>query len=307
MESESDFEPEGQSDAYSDDESDFDPSPAKKAPKKKASSVKKPAAKSKAKAKAKATPKRPATSAKKSSAKPSKASATVKKKAKPKVKAMTGNSAETLIFNYVNDANKPFNSTAVFENLHKKVSKPNVKKILEKLAKAGKISMKMFGKTAIFFADQSQYDDITVETIDGQLEEIVALKAARKVADAELRVITAQRDALRSAPTTTALRAELVALDASIVTGGARVAASKAAGRSVEPGQRDALVARIVTCRREWRKRKRATKEFLGMFEDGRQVKKYSMCAEIGLEMDFDDEFKAEVEEFDAVVKDFAK
>ena len=306
MASESDFEPEV-SDSY-DDESDFAPSPKKPAVKAKAKTKAKSKAKATPKAKAKAAPKAKATpkskaKAKKSSPKPSKA--TAKKKKKPK--AMTGNSAESLIFNYVNDANKPFNSTAVFENLHKKVSKPNVKKILEKLAKAGKISMKMFGKTAIFFADQSQYDDITEETIDAQLEESKALKAARKVADAELREVTAQRDALRSALTSTALRAELVRLDASIADGGARVAASTAAGRSVEPGQRDALVAKIVACRREWRKRKRTTKEFLGQLEDGRQVKKYSLCPEIGLEMDFDEEFVAEVKEFDAVVKDFAR
>ena len=73
------------------------------------------------------------------------------------------------------------------------------------------------------------------------------------------------RNTLRNQSTTSALRTELRKLETALESGRSEVAKFKAAGQSVEPGKRDAFVDKIVICRKEWRKRKRITSDFLGM------------------------------------------
>jgi hypothetical protein len=95
---------------------------------------------------------------------------------KAPVKVMTEKDSATLVTKYINDSNKPINASCLCENLHKAIPLTALKRILDSLSSSGKIKVKEFGKTSIYYPDQGQYPDVSMEDVAAMDEAIVQLK-----------------------------------------------------------------------------------------------------------------------------------
>jgi len=79
-----------------------------------------------------------------------------KKPKKEKVESLDGKESVHLIQTYMNQQNRPYSVNQVCDNLHGKIKKTLVAKILEELSENGKMTMKEFGKNKIFSAVQEE-------------------------------------------------------------------------------------------------------------------------------------------------------
>ncbi|RXM36136.1 Homologous-pairing protein 2-like [Acipenser ruthenus] len=85
--------------------------------------------------------------------------------------------AASIILNYLNVKNRPYSAQDVFGNLQKQhgLGKTAVVKAMELLAQQGKIREKVYGKQKIYFADQSQFTDVSdteLKSMDGKISEL---------------------------------------------------------------------------------------------------------------------------------------
>ena len=101
-----------------------------------------------------------------------------------------------MVLKYINEQNKPFNAVTIFENLHKEIKKTYVVRILAQLAQewmrgvwlicSGKIIEKEYGKSKVYFADQSQFPEIDEAELRRMDEEITALEEEEKSLQSEV-------------------------------------------------------------------------------------------------------------------------
>jgi len=68
--------------------------------------------------------------------------------------SIEGGEQERIVYNYMRAQNRPYAAQQVFENLHEKVKKSQVPKVLEALAVQGVLVEKVFGKSKIYHVNQ---------------------------------------------------------------------------------------------------------------------------------------------------------
>ena len=111
-------------------------------------------------------------------------------------KELTEKQGYEVVLRYINEQNKPFNALTIFENLHKEVKKAYVVRILAQLAQewmlvvqlicSGKIVEKEYGKSKVYFADQSQFPEIDEAEFQKMDQEISALEEEEKSLQSEV-------------------------------------------------------------------------------------------------------------------------
>lgn len=111
-------------------------------------------------------------------------------------KELTEKQGYEVVLRYINEQNKPFNAQTIFENLHKEVKKAYVVRILAQLAQescfvcgiisSGKIIEKEFGKSKVYFADQSQFPEIDEAEFKKMDQEITGLEEEEKSLQSEV-------------------------------------------------------------------------------------------------------------------------
>ena len=72
--------------------------------------------------------------------------------------------------------NRPYSAQNVFDNLHGKVKKALVPKILDKLVADGKLQMKEYGKARIYLGNQDQYPEVSNDELERMDSENAQLK-----------------------------------------------------------------------------------------------------------------------------------
>uniref|UniRef100_A0A3B3Q517 Homologous-pairing protein 2 homolog n=1 Tax=Paramormyrops kingsleyae TaxID=1676925 RepID=A0A3B3Q517_9TELE len=86
-------------------------------------------------------------------------------------------SGAAVILEYLNEKNRPYSAQDIFGNLQKQhgLGKTAVVKAMELLAQEGKIMEKVYGKQKIYFADQSQFADVSdsdLKEMDSQMSQL---------------------------------------------------------------------------------------------------------------------------------------
>ncbi|MGH0121974.1 UNVERIFIED_CONTAM: hypothetical protein FKN15_000515 [Acipenser sinensis] len=124
---------------------------------------------------------------------------------------VTTGSAASIILNYLNVKNRPYSAQDVFGNLQKQhgLGKTAVVKAMELLAQQGKIREKVYGKQKIYFADQSQFTDVSdteLKSMDGKISE---LNSQIQGVQQDCRQLDAELRGLNSSMTTKELISEI--------------------------------------------------------------------------------------------------
>ncbi|KAM9780366.1 homologous-pairing protein 2 homolog [Neosynchiropus ocellatus] len=198
--------------------------------------------------------------------------------------------AATVILDYLNGMNRPYNAQTVFCNLQKQhgLGKTAVVRTLERLALEGKIKEKISGKQKIYFADQAQFKDVSIadlrkidDQISGFTAELQSLSSINKQLSAELKE-------LNKTPTTDQVVAEIQELKEECARNRARLETIKSAGDHVPPEERERVCKERDVYVKEWRKRKRLASDMIDAILEGYPKSKKELLEEIGIETDED-------------------
>lgn len=98
----------------------------------------------------------------------------------------TENAAKKLILRYMKQQNRPYSAIQVFENLHKRVMKGTVERVLESLAKmeGSSICVKEYGKNKIYWPDQKGMPTASADQLRSLDDQIKAKSAELRAVEA---------------------------------------------------------------------------------------------------------------------------
>ncbi|KAG7262031.1 hypothetical protein CRUP_027893 [Coryphaenoides rupestris] len=146
-----------------------------------------------------------------------------------------------VILAYLNEKNRPYSTQDVFSNLQKQhgFGKTAVVKAMELLAVEGKIKEKTYGKQKIYFADQSQFAEVSdadLKAMDGQISElgtqVQSIGQSCRQLDAELK-------ALQGSLTTEEVTSEMEQLRTECSGHRARLQKIKSATKHITPEEKE--------------------------------------------------------------------
>ncbi|KAF7697834.1 hypothetical protein HF521_004344 [Silurus meridionalis] len=168
--------------------------------------------------------------------------------------------AADLILSYLNEKNRPYSAQDVFGNLQKQhgLGKTAVVKAMEQLAQDGRIREKVYGKQKIYFADQSQFSDVS----DSDLKQMDS-----RISELSRQVETATQSCRQ-------LDTELKELNSSLTT------------------EREKVYKERILYVKEWKKRKRLAADMMGAILEGYPKSKKEFLEEVGVETDEDHKVK---------------
>lgn len=195
--------------------------------------------------------------------------------------------AKKLILMYFKQQNRPYSAIQIEDNLHKRISKSMVEKALASLTGPGQgIIRKEYGKTAIYFPDQSLIAAVGQHELDQMDQDAAKFKAEYDKSfqyEKQLRQTLSQ---LLSEPADSDLDNAIAKITASI-----KESEQKVALFSKHPVAPDALF-KVTTlanfARKNWKLLKENVMEVCDMLGEQSNKKTKVLFAEIGLETDED-------------------
>lgn len=116
--------------------------------------------------------------------------------------------AKKLILLYLRQQNRPYSAIQIYDNLHKRITKPLIERVLNAICAANDCDLicKEYGKAKIYFIDQNTMtSNYTPAELDGLIHDNSELKKEVDVAVGEERRYKQQLQALMDEPTDDAL------------------------------------------------------------------------------------------------------
>ncbi|TRY93216.1 hypothetical protein DNTS_014357 [Danionella cerebrum] len=198
--------------------------------------------------------------------------------------------APAQILAYINEKNRPFSAQDVFTNLQKQcgLGKTAVVKAMEQLAQEGKIKEKVYGKQKIYFADQSQFADVSDAELKKMDVRISEIAAEVQTTSQRCRQMDTELKELNSSLTTAEMKAQIQELQAECSGYRERLQKIKSATNHVTPEEREKVYKEREIFVKEWRKRKRLASDMIGSILEGYPKSKKQFLEEAGIETDED-------------------
>lgn len=196
--------------------------------------------------------------------------------------------AKKLISAYMTQQNRPYSAIQIFDNLHARVPKNTVQRILDVLSSSGGgLRMKEYGKAKIYFLDQSTLPSepsaSEIRTLDDNVmsarKNLLALQAEEKILKESLSNLLAQ-------PTDDHLDSAIFDTEAKLKQNKGRLL--KISGTPVDPMALEIAVASYNAYRKVWVDRKRKCIDIVNMIADGNGKRRADVISEMGLETDED-------------------
>ncbi|XP_035262094.1 homologous-pairing protein 2 homolog [Anguilla anguilla] len=199
-------------------------------------------------------------------------------------------SGVSLILDYLNEKNRPYSAQDVFSNLQKQhgLGKTAVVKAVELLAQQGKIKEKIYGKQKIYFADQSQFTDVSDTELKGMDNQISELNTLVQTVSQSCRQLDSELKELNSSLTTKEMTSEIQELTQECALYRERLAKIKSATNHVTPEEKEKIHKEQSLYVKEWKKRKRLATDMMGAILEGYPKSKKQFLEEVGIETDED-------------------
>ena len=105
--------------------------------------------------------------------------------------------------------NRPYSLINIFDNLHGKIKKPQVQRILDSLTDAGELQMKEFGKAKIYLLNQKSIPDVNQAELDKISKEVQDLRTAHRELTEDVKSLTAELKDIQNQLTDEQLDAEI--------------------------------------------------------------------------------------------------
>ena len=213
----------------------------------------------------------------------------------------TEQAVKKVLLPYLKRENRPFNVLQLHENFHKRMPKSVLEKALTTLSDDnGGVRCKEYGKSKIYFADQSTIPCGSEKEIKELNTEIEKLKRKYESVSQEANNVRSELIKIESEPTDADLIQSLSNLEAKVTEKRTRV--SSISDAKLEPNALGNAIKEHNYFRTIWISRKRKCNEVLDDLLENSNKKKAVMVAEIGI--DTDEEAKVSVP---AIVPDLKK
>ncbi|XP_070566002.1 homologous-pairing protein 2 homolog [Ptychodera flava] len=194
--------------------------------------------------------------------------------------------AAKAILNYLNTQNRPYSAVDIFSNLHKEFGKTVVVRVLEDLAKDGKIKEKVYGKQKVYAPDQSQFPTVDEKELKSMEEKIRQLNGKLQQSQSDCRKYDSELHALNSAMTTEEAKTKLAQVSKECTQYQERIDKLKSADNHVSPEEKDKIYKEHKVYVKEWRKRKRMATDITNAILEGYPKTKKMLFEDIGIETD---------------------
>eukprot|EP01112_Ceratiomyxa_fruticulosa_P006977 TRINITY_DN1796_c0_g1_i1.p1 TRINITY_DN1796_c0_g1~~TRINITY_DN1796_c0_g1_i1.p1 ORF type:complete len:237 (-),score=67.53 TRINITY_DN1796_c0_g1_i1:180-890(-) len=210
-----------------------------------------------------------------------------KDKEKEKAAKVSDKDAETVVLDYINKQNRPYNAQQIIDNLHGGVGKSQAPRILQALADKGLIAAKENGKQKIYWKKQEDevVDASALNDLDRQVEKLQAefeqVSGENKQFEVEVKSLTSQLTVEQVEAEIERLTQENAALEKKLE--GLRNNTVK-----ISDQDRKKAETRYSTMRSQWQKRKRIFKDIIGHLEEGSGKSSKELFQEFSVETDED-------------------
>ncbi|KAF5895999.1 homologous-pairing protein 2, partial [Clarias magur] len=176
-----------------------------------------------------------------------------------------------IILSYLNEKNRPYSAQDVFSNLQKQhgLGKTAVVKAMEQLAQDGRIREKVYGKQKIYFADQSQFADVSDADLKQMDCRISELNRQVEAVTQTCRQLDSELKELNNSLTTAEMTTQIQELKAECEGYRARLDKIKSATNHVTPEEREKVYKERGLYVKEWKKRKRLATDMIGAILEG--------------------------------------
>ncbi|CAE1293226.1 PSMC3IP [Acanthosepion pharaonis] len=193
------------------------------------------------------------------------------------------------VLNYLNKQNRPYSAVDVFNNMHKEFGKTAVTKALDELAENGAIKKKMYGKQAVYVANQDQFPEVNDEDMKQMELNISALTNELKGLQNTVNQLDKEVRNLNSSLTTEEIQAQIQQLTKENSLLSEKLSKLKVGNVTViSKEEKDKVCEERRKYVKEWRKRKRMTNDILGAILEGYPKTKKQLFEDIGIETDED-------------------
>ncbi|KAJ8414422.1 hypothetical protein AAFF_G00052920 [Aldrovandia affinis] len=199
-------------------------------------------------------------------------------------------SGVALILDYLNVTNRPYSAQDVFGNLQKQhgLGKTAVVKAMDLLAQQGNIKEKIYGKQKIYFADQSQFTDVSDTELKGMDGRISELNAEVQAVAQSCRLLDSELKELSGSLTAKEMRSEIQELTQECAMYRERLEKIKSATNHITPEEKEKVYKEQNLYVKEWKRRKRLATDMMGAILEGYPKSKKQFLEEVGIETDED-------------------
>ncbi|XP_071811558.1 homologous-pairing protein 2 homolog isoform X1 [Apostichopus japonicus] len=194
--------------------------------------------------------------------------------------------AGSAILDYLNKQNRPYSAGDVFNNLHKEFGKTMVVRVLEELAKDGKIIEKVYGKQKVYVADQSNFPEVSEKELSEMDAKIGEVKNTLNLTVTSCKQLEKELSSLTSALTTEDAKKQLQNVTEECEKKQGKLQMIKAATNHTTPEEKNRIYSKHEKYVKEWRKRKRLATDILDAILEGYPKKKKDLMEEVGIETD---------------------
>ncbi|OQR97013.1 pairing protein 2 family protein [Achlya hypogyna] len=205
---------------------------------------------------------------------------------KPK-ELVSQSQAEGEVVKYMRQTNRPYSVLNVFENLHRRIGKVMLQKILDALAEKGDIKVKTYGKSQIYYYNQEKLPPPCAATLARTEEAIEAVSGEVQELERALKEAESILHGLSNQMTDAELTQQLSEHTAQAETLSAAVTRLDDPTRApVAPEKKKAATAKFTTYRMGWIKRKRIVMEAVDQIAEGMEKKRKDVLDLVGVETD---------------------
>ncbi|ELP85387.1 meiotic expression protein 13, putative [Entamoeba invadens IP1] len=192
---------------------------------------------------------------------------------------------EALVLDYMIKQNKPFNAKTIFENLKKAVKMATLNKVLDGLVEQGKLREKANGKQKIYWYNQDLIEGVSAEALHDLDAKKAELVSQLKDAKDELEIAEKENKGLKTQMSNEDIQKQLKEVTDEVAVLEKKCENCKNA-KPIDPKQKEKMMKEREEYLREWKKRKRITKEAAEAVLSGSAMKLSKFYEQLGIETD---------------------
>ena len=200
------------------------------------------------------------------------------------------NKASEVIMEYLEKNNRPYSVNDIHNNLQQQFGfgKALVTRVLENMAADGSIREKVWGKSKIYFLDQSKLPTISEEEVADIDSRTAKLRAVHGDLMEGIKEYEHKLSGYKKQMTVAQINQEIREVSLEVQGLENRLAAIKERSQNVDPEENIVVKKEHGKVIGEWRKRKRMATSMIDTILEGASLTKRSLMEQIGIETDED-------------------
>ncbi|KAF9945004.1 PSMC3 interacting protein [Mortierella alpina] len=196
-----------------------------------------------------------------------------------------GDKSEKLVLDYLVKQNRPYSVTDIVSNLHAAVSKTECQRVINALVDKDLVTMKLYGKQAIYVARQDTIEAVTPEQLAAINSEINSLQTRTIEAKSRNKHLNSELSALKSALTKEQITARLEQLRSKNQKSKDHLEQLRSGTQLVSAEEKKLVVKEMEKHRKLWIQRRRLFKEMFATVTENFPSKPKDLLEELDIDI----------------------